>query len=365
MLSITSINFLNSLAESLEKEGNNAKITFYTGELLERTVDVCTSVCPFSKVAVLHTAKSYGQTGKILYQLFKAKGLTPVNIICEQNEITADMVTLSDSMPENVRLIVTVTQEHIYTAQRLAKSREIECVIGLAYLPHNVFCAFNPRSIRFIIDQNLKVQDFEVYEDIVCKIVCLLDIKIKQFFLSAPKKFELTLCFARILDSSLLLNLKAPSTQKLVEGRIALELVQRALECDSAFLDVKSTLCLVKLMASSFSQEAFAFPNYVERAKAVSERYGIEYLSALQNLKAQLDRQKEFNENLVDIKKGISALARAYADKIPKIVDNYIKLGGKSHTTLKQVMENLKYAGDIHYYINSASLLREAGVLEF
>ncbi len=355
---------LRQLSEKLQKEHFAPEITFYSGRLLDKFSEVCGKLCPFSKIAMLYSPLDFEKYGEELTSTLKDNGLKVVNVILNEKDCNSDLDNIIASMPENARLIATTSQELVEFSQRLAHNLGVGCVIGLSKIPDTIFAkgAFSP--IAVVVDENLSTLDWELYQKLVGKIVCLFDLKVKQFFKIISKNTPLIFDFIDILDAGLSAYLDCPLDykNKLLESALSLELLSRALNHYEKAYDLKTALCLVKLVAVSLKKEYKAIPNYLERAKAVEKLYGLSYLNVLENIKAQLDGQKLYGENLTDMKKGLSALAQIYLEKTPSIIRTFTALNGEYQDN-KLVLTNIKYAGDIHYYNTSASLLRETGCL--
>ncbi len=360
MLNFQAFNCVNNFSERLKIEYNANKKVFYAGNILKTTASLCFKTCPYSVIAVLFTEEGFNKCGEDLIALLEKHNLSPVKLIISKGELDRNIELIAKALPENVRLILTVDIEHLYNAQALAVARELECVIGLTSFPDRFFYSASAPITQLVFD-DVEYNQKRLYEIAVSKIISLIDIKVKQFFKILPSKSELLTEFIELLDIALY-----GKEDNLLESAIKLELMENALGHYEKPLDIKTALCLVKVLATNLDKTFYGVPNYIDRAKRASEIYGLSYLETLEMLKAQLDEQEKFKENISDIRKGIGALARIYEQKIGDIISKYLSFGGsfEESNNNKDMLLGLKFNGDIHYYNNSLSLLRETGYLE-
>ncbi len=362
-------NQLNEQLKELEKAKLLPKITLEVGEVLQKLTEFCSDCCPYSKVAVLYTKNSYLCFNTELTKNLKSKNLSPINFIFDENEITSyEKEQVIKSIPETVRIILTVDNTLIELCQALAKELKLACAVGVCSLPsHTLFSRHLPSNLAIAFNEQLSVDESRCYSAIVSKIISLLDIKLKQFFKILPKNNKLTDEFIEILDLALdVLNQeKQERKQKLLQYLLRLDFLERAFGHYDTYKQVKISLCLVKLLAVNLNKEFYSVPNYLLRASAVNNIYNQDYFKTLLNFKYQLQVIKSFEENLLDVKKGLSALAKIYADKAQVILTTFSALGGKEKLTSKEILENVKYMGDMPNGINCLTLLRENGGLEY
>ncbi len=355
---------INSQASRLKNQFGGASVNFLVGELFFTTAITCKNLCPYSKIAVLYTQQDFLEFGESFTYIIKRNGLNPVNVIISELELQNDE-RLAKSLPENVRLIATLSGAHIYNAQALAFEMGIACVIGLNKTPERLFNSLNLPNVNFVLAERLNFTAYETYQNLVNKIITLLDIKLKQFFRITRKNFSLADEFSQSLDIALKLSCKSQDyAQKLLYYALLLELTGVALGQLSNGYDVKTALCILKLSATNLKREFFRVPNYLERAQAIGELYGANRLEILENLKSQLEYQNAFSEKLTDIKKGLAALASVYLERQNEIIENFKSFNGVANKKAKEILQTVKYAGDLHYYNNIVSLLRETGSLE-
>ena len=152
--------------------------------------------------------------------------------------------------------------------------------------------------------------------------------------------------------------------QTILECDIALQLIERAFLQFSPNCDLKTSLAILNLVANSLDKEFLSVPNYVERAKKVSELYNLDYYKTLKAFSYQIEAFNSIKNNLVDVKRGLKELASIYYNLAPKIVSTFSALGGKCLCSIKELKNSVFYRSDIEYYNNIVSLLRENGCLE-
>ena len=71
---------------------------------------------------------------------------------------------------------------------------------------------------------------------------------------------------------------------------------------------------------------------------------------------------EKLNKNdFVALQKEVSALLRS----CDRMINIYLSLGGAQGSENGQIAKAIKYAGDFPYCINSATFLRESGILEY
>ncbi len=357
---------INEFASGLNQTLNFSKIEFYSGDFLQKTASVCSEICPYCKLVVLYTQDCFESFGEKFSNILKQKGVTPINVILNFNQVETDLNMLEQSFPENARLVVAIEEGCIFSCQALAKFKGVDCVIGLESFPQKLFNKLMPPPTHFVFCEKLKMDKRQTYSIVVSKIISLLDIKLKQFLKIIPKNPIQSDEFVEILDKAIdeLVLDNRLFNEKLIEYAVKLELLEIALGHISKNYDIKTSLCMIKLIASNLKKEFFSSPNYLVRAERVNKLYGLDYYQTLKGFKFQIDKFKEYQENLTDIKKGLSALSSLYLELTPKIVKTFKSLGGVWSAQNKQILQSIKYAGDIHYYNNSMSLLRETGCLE-
>ncbi len=360
---------LNELSARLYDGKFLQKITFFSGEIPSQTAEYCAKTCPFCKVAVLYTKEGFINNGDELSYQLKKRGIKPVNIIFESENINqAELDKTISSMPETVRIILTVDQTLLEFAGALAKELKLVCALGVFDLPDKtvVLPKTLPEQTGIILSQDLKVVESKSYSVAVSKIISLLDIKLKQFLKIIPKNFELTDEFIQILESVLeiLSYSKTQRGYKLLEIIFGLEILERALGHYSTPLELTATLCVIKMLATELTKERLETPNYVERARELSDKYNENYFQTLLEFKSQLNIFESHVQQMTDIKKGLSALAKMYLDKSGLIVKTFKEFKGRRQSPLKDIYAKIKYAGDKPYNIGCISLLRETGALE-
>ncbi len=357
---------LSNFVTLLKTRGVSSQISFYCGSLISESALVCKALCPYSKLVALYTKSSFKNYGEALSERLKANGLSPLNIVLERAELEENLEQIILALPENARISLTLDKELIKCCQTLAKSRELECVIGLDDFPSRLFEITNPPPTSFIFEASGRADLSLLYQEAVNKIVSLIDIKLKQFLNFIPKREDLTDNFIELLDKALnVYDLEeGEREQKLIEWVISLEMLELAFCHIPEKYDFKTALCIVKLLAKNLSAELLSVPDYRKRAQKVEKLYDIKYLQTLKAFKAQLSELKAQKENLYHIRKGLSALAKEYATLAPRLVCTFKAFNGECKQSEKQILERIKYAGDMHFYNNSLSLLREVGYLE-
>ncbi len=148
---------INSQASRLKNQFGGASVNFLVGELFSTTAITCKNLCPYSKIAVLYTQQDFLEFGESFTYIIKRNGLNPVNVIISELELQNDE-RLAKSLPENVRLIATLSGAHIYNAQALAFEMGIACVIGLNKTPERLFNSLNLPNVNFVLAERLNLR---------------------------------------------------------------------------------------------------------------------------------------------------------------------------------------------------------------
>ncbi len=358
---ISQITALNELIKTYAPE-NFCQITFNNANEISRVGYECGTLRPYSKILALYSTQSFCEYAKDLTLSITERGLKPLNLILNDKfEFLCEEEKVISSIPEDVRLVLTLDADLIEVAQKIAQKRDLVCVIYLTRLPKKIFYERLPSRLCFILSDDLKISYSEIYSDIVSKIISLLDVKLLRFFNIYQKNDELTDKYAQILDCAI--KSFPQKTQRSLEYKLSLDLLELWLGYNSRSLDLKQALCIVKMLESFLCEEKRESPNYLARAEAVSKLYGYDYYLTLQAIKKQLDIIQDNEEALPDIKKGLKVLAKGYASYAGEIISAYLALGGSFTRGNKDVLTDIKYLGD-YGEISCISLLRENGVLE-
>ncbi len=293
MLAKENVFSLNSLSKNLKEWLNFREITFYNGEILSKTAEVCREICPYSKVIVLFAQPTFDKVGEEFTSILKDNGLTPISLIVDKDEFEKSNQQILFSIPENVRTCVTLDYSLITSCLELSKDKRLECVIGFNQAPLKLFSLYPPNA-RLVFSDQLIINDSLIYQSVVSKIISLLDIKLKQFFKIIPKNYAIGDLFVEILQKALTVKhfLEPNESQRILEYFLSLELIETALNHFSENYELKTSLCIIKLISVGLTKEFYAAPNYLARAKALEKLYGISYLSGLEAFKSQLDQAK-------------------------------------------------------------------------
>lgn len=364
MTIVNHINNLENLAKELTKELSVSLASFAFGEVFSSVARKSSELCPYSKVAVLFSPNGFSSFGEKAKKELKSKGLSPVCIILTDQD--KDKAEIISSLPENIRLILTFERGLAFLTQEIASLLNVECVIGLSSYKEKLFLEQESAPTHFVLSNEIQVSPSAIYQNIVSKIISLLDVKLKQFLKIIDKNDYFTDKYIKILQSALLISPEQEKNLafKLIECDLSLQLIERAFSHYFLPCDIKTSLCILRLVASYLDKDFLCVPNYIERASKVSELYNRDYFETLKCFAYQIERFKLSKDNEIHIKRGLMELANEYSLLIPKIVSTFNALGGKSNAPLKDVLFSVKYRSDIEKHNNVCSLLRENGCLE-
>lgn len=124
----------------------------------------------------------------------------------------------------------------------------------------------------------------------------------------------------------------------------------------------KFTLFLLEALFSGKHENILDCPDYLLRTKYLIGNYPEdERFFYNQYLQTSNIIEKISKNDFASLQKEVSALFKS----CDRMINIYLALGGEQGSSNGQIAKAIKYAGDFPYCVNSATFLRESGILEY
>ena len=400
-------------------------ICFRGGNFFDAMAKTAEEKAPFGRVAIFYSKQTFALMGKELSLAIRKKGIKTVNVILPESTKTVDEICKLFNLPEDVRMVFVTDSVNYQTASYYATVNQISCGYLLkdlnftALLSNSVkiknknaideFKIDCPRYV-FINEVALranKSQLPELYARLMTNVVSLIDYRVFCHFSgveicegaislaedSVKEVFSqiesgLGDSFLTVLYHGLLLEIANVITNgKLVDNSAitfaeeicnALNKTERTKNGFILQLSIK----ILHLYALYFSGDYKNLPNtpdYSFRVNKLMELSLGEEYKLLKNFTKQIEMAKNgFAQNKSINNEDYAITTKALFQKLTNqanvgalalgIVKNtFNKMGGKIDETITTELLStcIKYCGDGIGAFNTATLMRDAGFMEF
>ena len=386
-------NFCVQLNEFAESFGVGNRVRFYDGNVSFAV----TSVAPFSRVAVLYSARSFEDFGKDFSATLKKAGVKPLNFIMPPS-VTVRLENVLDviGVPDDVRAIVCFDRALIPIAAYLATVFNIPVVYDMrSACAEDVIPAKVPFSFGVSCAETVAVNcvyhiavDFEKLSDegvaegylsLISKRVALSDYRTKMKILG--KRIKKSLCDA---IEETINAVKTPVTaQDVAFYGLKAEILSLAFggepiynsayhcfkrltgfiqDNGQNFAFLQKLTALYSLCAEN-SDMPFDIPDYNARTKSLA---ALTLLDDGKFLRGFSDQKKALKSaDLSAIKVAMKKELGYLSSFVEKAAKTYIDLGGKISEDFSPYTRALISCGDLPDTLNFMTVVRESGFLEF
>lgn len=403
---VKELNLAVSSGEKRKSKGDFCVARFYCADVFTKIKELHTTHAPSGKVAIIASKESFSKDGLALINVIRSSGGQAVNVVVDKDiDFSTDEVCGLFRLAEDVRLAIVLDYQLFDLAAYFATIRNIPLIQvvrefsakGLlakrVYIKNgkgvDSFGVSAPRHVIFSGDVMASEQTVaNVYAYCASKIVALFDYRISGVIKGGtPNKEAYHLARSSVLGA-LDLDIKdANFKQKLLSFAVKLEIADNMADGKlinlsapsiaefiafgrfgaSPLAELTGACIALELYEKCFNgkTEKVVLPtNYLERASELSRLIPIDEKELLKNFKTQTTLLN-FKRNKIELLKesmrnDLSSTARL----APKIMDTYLKLGGKGDIDTAMLSKAVKLSGDTSLSLNGMSLVREEGLLE-
>lgn len=400
---VKEISKLNDLALSKKNSGS---IKFISGDYKKETEKLVREICPYSKVAIVAFSSTYRKYGKEVVSVLAKAGSKTVSLMMpDKYSDSVDYAGLLFNIPEDARLVIVFDRELMHVATYFSNVRDVPVLFipkdivfyksldDVLYFRNGgktdkIVC----KSEKYILfDENFVSYDnlALIYAHVVSKTVALFDYKIYKSItgerknttaigglLSAIKDIIDIMSYAEKERGKVLAinSIKTELFNYLSGGELfsySAEVFTAKLligKSDFYSIELASAIKILAYYSDFFgSKEAYpVFPNYNKRVEDVA---GIIKVSEKELADAFIAHTDGFFKNKEKYFNAINAMSsdavKAF-DVVANLKSTYLALGGKQNFGLTEELlyEGVRYSGDVPFYFNGMTVLRELGILD-
>lgn len=336
---------INDEISSLSHSSFIEKPRMVYGRTLKQLVRTCSEQAPFSKVLVLYSQNDFSLLGKDLTKEFLSAGLKPLSVIVK--DCNTFLYNLKPSIPEDVRVIASVSTELSDMVFNIASELKVKGVIVVKNLPSRLITqnVLSCNGAHFILDEKIEIDFAKEYSICIGKIISLLDIRLNVYLKIKEIKTETEQNFSKIIDK--LINLNAGEKEhsyEILAIRFALEVIESDCGVDPLLLTHAQAFYLLQMLTKTSIK--ILPTNFIALAKEREKRFGDNYLSLLKSYKRLSNTINDY-QNIQNLLQGLSAQAQRFLEKLAVIIENFEKLGGKEKPFTKESVKDLRLRGAV------------------
>ncbi len=377
----------------------------YTGDLKTSLGEVISLECPFGKVLFVDLESDYIERGaKVTSAIIEAKAKPQTLLLSEPTQLSVESMLGWFDTAEDVRLVVTNSQELFDCVCYFATTKNIPCVLisdkpivnGLLKRKVSVFNGGNKEQFlisarRYLIFNDcLKNSKQLIVEGLgycATKLLCLADYRIRLSLTGekADKK-AYGIIKSRLLDLFKILYQKCPDANQILTKLIEIETAEyysgQSIFYHSApsvtrriYKPINEQRSMVELLAScviceiycNLASEKTPSPfipaDYIKRAEFLSDNLGIDEKDILSGYKKQINvvsgKKVKTRETLKKLQVELSSTA-SVIDRALKTIKEYTDLCGIDKELLTKAV---LYSGDLMDSLNGMTVARERGIV--
>lgn len=377
---------LNTLSLDVSPIIGNTK--FYLGDTFSKTEDIVSRLIPFGKAVLLCTEKEYEDKGKTLEKNLTEKGIKCQILI---NPTLSDL----DKIVENVRLVISLSNEYFNLAGVLATERNLYSLYIVDKFNFDNILTIEREQDgrktllnfdrRILLDVDRIVKDEEgsslEYAFIMSKLISLIDYRVYGIITGNKiEKNSYNLIKSAVEDTySIFSCSREEYLIRLLKNSIIIRLAN-ALSNGFFIKNSTTDICiglhgdkkgyipyakkLAKVYAVTFSSafDGVSEPDYLERMERV--------LKYSNKKEATLSKWIVYQGSLCEKKKTEIALIKellfdevsSYIKIFDKVEKTYIALGGNTSSIDNEI---IKVCGDFIDTFNGMTLATNAGITEY
>lgn len=400
---------LNAVLEQLKTDASlkekAQKVNFLHGSAPQVTADVLEKITPFARVAVVAPdGKNEGLWIKLTGEMRK-RGLKPVSVLFPSDfSLDVDSVCGMFNLAEDVRAAVVFDDNLYSAAYYFAAVKGLPCIAVVndlcakGVLQNPVFIKNSDRLETFAVDipRYIVLEEQEVadknqakaFAHLCSALVGLADYRFNNTVTrEAPIKAAYDLLRTAVLGGFTIIKDKTGINEKLIFNRMLSEIADYLTDGKLVTLSAPSiseyifsgkfngdcgaalaSACVIaeayKSYVSNDCEELVFAPDYTERAKALNELIGINETEILKNYRIQSNKKVARKVKINELRQKLSQEITYFPTILAGALDEYKNLGGQTVIDTKKLSTAVKLSGDLPFYINGMSLLRETGYIK-
>ena len=374
-------------------------VKFYQGTAFDELKSLVKTLCPHGKVAFITTLKSNLSFCTKIAKTLKSVNASLCTFVLEDSALSTKNLSQLFSMPDDVRLVLTMDVELVGHAVYFANLKSLPVVVipsslTLKGVLDNVLYVRTDEKVdrvqvkvdrHVVIDKEMMGDDlYKPFAYSMSKLVSLIDYRISRTLLSlAPVKKAFDMVKNSVLSTQNVTKLDRESQKDVLiynafEIEIASMLSKGEITCFSAenvALDIEGeryndtlalylALKIIKIYDLAFSCDLnfTALTNVNAISTDLQEKTGIRDEYYLKNILLQV---KSIDKKGDEIKALLTSLVpeiKSFIKFSKKIEETFVSLGGVMDDV--DTSFSLSHAGDNFVGANGMTLLREAGLIK-
>ena len=384
---------LNNIAkENFSSIGN---IAFYYGDYTEKLKEVLSKIIPFGKALFLCTHDEF-DTG--LISVMEKVKKSSVKVIMISDDEILDYRDLKETLPEDIRAVVSFNSKFYELSSRLATELNLFCVCVVKefnfsnLIGYSTNVVINGEKESFIFDADTHVifdiekilldqaNAFNEYAFIMSKLIALIDYRVYGLVTENPtnrKAYSLVksaveetfsiFSYSReeylhlIIKNSIMIRLANIISKGKILSNSSVDIAVKLVGKQSSIIPLSKRIIKLYTLCFSSQFDGTATPNYLERVEKIlpldtaSERQVGRWLIT----QSQIYDKKSQVVGL--IKESLKAEVFEYNKVFNKVEKTYLALGGILGDYNDEI---ISICGDFYSTFNGMSLVRESGITE-
>ena len=377
---------LNSLSLEVSPIIGNTK--FYFGDTFSKTQEIVSRLIPFGKAVLLCGESEYEEKGKLLENSLTDKGVKCQVLI---NPTLKDF----DKVVENVRLVISFSNEYFNLAGALATERNLYSLFIVDKFNFDnlltIETELNGKKIslnfdrRILLDVDTIVKDEEgsshEYAFIMSKLISLVDYRIYGIITgnkveknsynliksAVEETYSIFSCdreeyLIALVKNAIIIRLANVFSNGLFVKNSAVDICKELLGDKKAYIPYAKKLAKIYALTFSSAFDGVSEPDYLERMERV-----LKFSNKKETL---ISKWIVYQGALCEKKKNEIALIKellfnevsSYIKIFNRVEKTYIALGGSISSTNNEI---IKVCGDFVDTFNGMTLATNAGISEY